>query len=309
MMDSEKLRVRFGGYQGPHSIHTRAARHFGKELLKNAGTEIVFELEESIFDRGLKSGDLIKLVASGDLDICYISTVRCSESVPELAIFELPFLFKDRARVFSALNGELGTYFRNRLEQVTPFKLLGFWDNGFRHISNSVRPIQTPEDCKGLTIRTQMSNLHAEVFRSFGFSPVATDIKDFLDTIGENHFQAQDNPLTSISIFEIYKHHRFITLSAHFFGVSLLLCNRQTFETWPDSVQKLVMEAADKATFLQRKLAVEEDKTALATLRSEGCQILKITSGERVRFEQAVSKLNETYRKKFGPEIFDLLRA
>ena len=299
--------MRFGGYQGPDSIHTAAARFFGAELLDQEDLPIEFDLEESILARGLNSGELPNMVASGELDLCYMSTVRFSEAIPEIAIFELPFLIKDRASLFDALEGALGSYFKEHIEESTPFKVLGFWDNGFRNISNSVRPIRTTADCQGITIRTQMSALHGEVFRAFGFEPRPIDIKSFLETIETDRVQAQDNLLTSIYIFDIHKHHHHITLSGHFFGVSLLLCNRKMFESWPLEVQKSVIQAAGKATTFQRQLASEQDELVLAKLEAEGNEVVALNSDERNTFERSVAPLMESYRYKFGAELLSLL--
>ena len=303
----EKFKMKFGGYQGPDSIHTAAARLFGSELVDQVDLPLEFDLEESILDRGLKSGELPKMVASGELDLCYMSTVRFSDAVPELSMFELPFLVKDRASVFKALDGALGSYFRARMEETTPFKVLGFWDNGFRNISNSVRPIRTPADCRGLAIRTQISDLIGKTFRAFGFEPVPIDIKTFLETIQTDRVQAQENPLTSIYIFDIHKHHRYITLSGHIFGVTLLLCNRGIFESWPEKFQESAVRAAGKATALQRRLASEQDELVLSKLEAEGNEVIALDSDERSAFEKSVAHIKESYRNKFGAELFALL--
>jgi TRAP-type C4-dicarboxylate transport system substrate-binding protein len=303
----EILKMKFGGYQGPDSIHTAAARLFGLELLDQKDLSLGFDLEESILARGLNSGELPNMVASGELDLCYMSTVRFSDPVPELAVFELPFLIKDRASLFDAFEGALGSYFTARIEEATPFKVLGYWDNGFRNISNSVRPIRTPADCQGIAIRTQMSALHGEVFRAFGFEAMPIDIKSFLETIETDRVQAQDNPLTSIYIFDIHKHHHHITLSGHFFGVSLFICNREKFKSWPTEVRESVIQAAGKATALQRKLASEQDELVLSKFKAEGNEVVALTCDERRAFEKAVAPLVESYRKKFGAELFALL--
>lgn len=299
--------MRFGGYQGPDSIHTAAAKAFGAKLLETHNSTVNFELEQSVQDIGFKAGDLPTLVASGELDLCYISSIRFAEAVPEISIFELPYIVKDRASLFRALDGELGRLLSARLEEETPLKVLGFWDNGFRHISNSVRPIRTPEDCQGMAIRTQMSALQGETFRAFGFNPTGTDINDFLATIETDRFQAQDNPLTSIYIFGMHKHHRYITLSGHFFGLSLLLCKRDVFEKWPAELQQSVLAAAKTATAYQRKLASEQDEVVLPKLRANGNEVTFLQPEERNAFEQKVASLQESYRAKFGPKLFELL--
>ena len=307
--EMDKIRMRFGGYQGSKSVHTAGAKAFGAKLLETHSSTVNFELQESVQDLGYKARDLPTLVESGELDFCYISSVRFADAVPEISIFELPYLIKDRASLFNALDGELGRFLGARLEAETPLKVLGFWDNGFRHISNSVRPIRTPEDCQGMAIRTQMSTLHGDTFRAFGFNPTGTDINDFLDTIETDRFQAQDNPLTNTYIFDIHKHHRYITLSGHFFGLSLLLCKRDVFESWPADLQAAVIEAAKTATAHQRHLASEQEEFILSEFRANGNEVAILQPAEREAFENRVVAVQEKYREKFGPELFALLGA
>lgn len=299
--------MRFGGYQGPDSIHTAAAQAFGSKILETHSSTVNFELEQSVQDIGFKAGDLPNLVASGELELCYISSIRFAKAVPEISIFELPYLVKDRVSLYSALDGELGRLLSARLEEETPLKVLGFWDNGFRHISNSVRPIRTPEDCQGMAIRTQMSALQGETFRAFGFNPTGTDINDFLDTIETDRFQAQENPLTSTYIFGMHKHHRYITMSGHIFGLSVFLCKRDVFEKWPPELQESVLGAAKMATAYQRQLAGEQDEIVLSKLRANGNEVTFLQPEERAAFEQKVASLQQRYREKFGPELFELL--
>src|SRR2546422_7052382 len=208
-----RLIVKFGGYQEPASIHNRAAARFGELLERQLGDRVRFELIGSILKLGRPSGDLVPMVERGELSFCYMSTVRFSKAAPHLQLLELPFIVKDRGAVFKALDGEYGEAARQRVTDNTACRLLGYWDNGFRHLTNRVRPIRTPEDCRGLRIRTQMSDLHGEVFRALGFEPIAADVKEFVEQIGHDRFEAQDNPLTNIYNFGVHRYHRYITLS------------------------------------------------------------------------------------------------
>src|SRR6266545_479866 len=210
---STKLLIKFGGYQEPASIHNRAAARFGELLERQLGHRVGFELIGSILKLGRPSGDLVPMVERGELSFCYMSTVRFSRAAPQLQLLELPFIVTDRDNVFRTLDGEYGEGARQQVHEKTACRLLGYWDNGFRHLSNRVRPIRTPEDCRGIRIRTQMSDLHGEVFRALSFEPIASDVKEFVEQIGGERFQAQDNPLTNIYNFGVHNHHRYITLS------------------------------------------------------------------------------------------------
>mgnify|MGYP001321688942 FL=1 len=256
---NQPIVLKFGGYQEPASIHNQAAGRFGELLVKQLGDRIRFELIGSVLKLGRKSGELVPMVESGELTFCYMSTVRFSKAAPELRILELPFVVKDRATVFKALDGEFGQSAARRIDDNTLCKHLGFWDNGFRYLSNRVRPIRKPEDCRGIRIRTQMSDLHGEVFRALNFEPIKSDIKDFVEQVGGDRFQAQDNPLTNIYNFGVHNHHRYITLTAQFGGASAFVCNAAQYQGWPNDVRAAVDAAAKEATAYQRQLAAAED--------------------------------------------------
>ncbi|HSN41791.1 MAG TPA: TRAP transporter substrate-binding protein DctP [Burkholderiales bacterium] len=299
--------IRFGGYQKPASVHTRAAVRFGEALAEKLGNRIRFELVGDILALGRKSGDLPRMVESGELSLCYISTVRFTHAVPEFRLLELPFVVPDRGTACRALDAGLGDLLRNRMREATPFRLLGLWDNGFRHLSNKVRPIRAPGDCRGLRIRTQMSQLHAEAFRALGFEPIPADIREFVEEIATDRFQAQDNPLTNIYNFGVHTHHRYITLSGHFFGASALICNAGHYCNWPPEVQAAVDVAAAEATALQRRLAAAEDDAILAKLDPRHNGIIRLGDAERAAFVRAVEPVLAKYRGELGPRLFELL--
>src|SRR5258706_6302636 len=258
--------IKFGGYQPAASIHAGAAQFVGEILKQTLGNRVDFHLIGDVLALGHQSGDLLPMVEQGELSLCYISTVRFTHAVSEFRLLELSVVVGDRDAINRALDAELGDHLKRRVRDTLPVRVLGFWDNGFRHLSNRVRPIRTPADCRGIRIRTQMSELHGEVFRALGFEPVAVDIKEFIEKIGGGKFEAQDNPLTNIYLFGIHNHHRYITLSGHFYRSSALTCNEAHYQSWPREVQNAVDTAAVEATALQRRLAAAQDTEVLEKL-------------------------------------------
>jgi TRAP-type C4-dicarboxylate transport system substrate-binding protein len=228
-----KLHIRFGGYQNPNSIHNQAASYFLNRLKEKLGHQLVTDFMGNVLNHGYQSGDLPDMVARADLTSCYISTVRFVKYIPEISILDLPFLIKDRKQAQNAFEGNFGRYLKHRFEEVTPFKLLGIWDNGFRHITNKIRPISSPKDCVGLTIRTQLSEVHEESLAAMGFIPIPVDVKVFVDEIAGPRFDAQDNPLTNTYNFGVHHFHRYFTLTGHFFGGTAFICNAEIFQKWP----------------------------------------------------------------------------
>ena len=300
--------IKLGGYQGPASINTRGAARFGEVLERELGKRVEFELVGDVLALGRKSGDLPTMVESGELALCYMSTVRFAAAVPELKLLELPFVVRDRLTAIKALDGELGTLFVQRMHERTPFRALGFWDNGFRHFTNRIRPIRTPADCKGLRIRTQMSELHAEALAALGFEPIPVDIKEFVEQVRTDRFQAQENPLTNTFHFGVHRLHRYITLSGHFFGASALICNARLYQSWPEDVRRAVESAAREATTLQRKLAAQEDKDVLAKIDPRDNEVIELSAAEHDAFVKAVEPMLARHRTSLDPKLFEYLK-
>lgn len=303
-----KIHIRFGGYQNKNSIHTQAAQYFLEILQEKLGNDCSVELIGNVLDQGLKSSDLPVMVNNGELTCCYMSTVRFIEWVPEISILDLPFLIKDRTQVQTALRGDFGHYLQNRFALNTPFKLLGVWDNGFRHITNKIRPIHRPADCEGLSVRTQISEVHVESLKAIGFNPIPVDVKVFVDEIAGPRFDAQDNPLTNSFNFGVHQFHRYFTLTGHFFGGAAFICNAEIFNGWPEEIKSIFTTAATLATEYQWKLASEEDEHILKQINPEENEIIYLTDEERELFKVAVKPVFEKYEKTIPAEIFRMLR-
>jgi TRAP-type C4-dicarboxylate transport system substrate-binding protein len=303
------VHLRFGGYQAPASIHNRAATAFGAALRARVGDRVAFELVGNVLDLGRQSGDLPKMVAAGELALCYISTVRFSAAVPELGVFELPFVVRDRAAAHRAFAGPLGRFFSERMAARTPYRLLGLWDNGFRHLTNRVRPIRLPADCRGLRIRTQMSALQGESFRALGFEPVPADVKEFVEQIAGDRFEAQDNPLTNTWNFGVHRYHRYFTQTGHFFGASGMVINAALFASLPADLQGAIDAAAEEATREQWRLAAAEDEAILARIDPAQNEIFVPGPVEHAAFVEAVAPVLARHQGRIDARVFEWLAA
>lgn len=297
----------FGGYQGAASVHTRGAQAFGEYLAGNLDGALDFELIPSVIERGHKAGELLEMVEDGRLDLCYFSASYLAARVPEIALLDLPFTYPDRAKAYAVLDGPLGRRIADEIDQNTGYRLLAFWDNGFRHFSNSVRPIRTPADCAGLRIRTLFSDLHQQVFRCLGFEPVALDVKDLISGIADGSIPAQENPLTNAYNFGILEKHRYITLSSHFFGAAALLMNAQRYGGLTDGQRRAVDAAALAATETQRALADAEDGEMLTKLAETDAELVHLSDAERAQFVAAVAPVIDEQRERFGDALMQYL--
>lgn len=266
--------LRIGGYQTETSILTRALRHLAVTLSSIPGANWQVEVIRDVTEQGLRATDLLTMVKEGTADICYFASSYLVGRVAALGCFDAPFGAIDRARIYADLDGELGARLAGNVARHTGYRVLGYWDNGFRHISNRLRPIRHPDDCRGMRIRTLDNATYRQVLAALGFTPLVIDVKDLVRAVDTHEVDAQENPLTNTVHFGLHRAHKHLSLTSHFHGVALLLANRAWFEALAPARQSAVLAASAEATVAQRQLAIAEDALCLERLRQDGVAIV-----------------------------------
>jgi TRAP-type transport system periplasmic protein len=280
--------IRIGGYQAETSILTRAIRRLAASLASIPGAGWQVEVIRDVTERGARAADLLAMVESGEVEACYFAASYLAGRVPSLGAFDEPFPGADRRRLYADLDGRDGARLAGELEDSTGYKLLGYWDNGLRHISNRLRPIRHPGDCQGLSIRTLDNATYQRVLAAVGFTPRVIDVKDLVHAVEAGDVDAQENPLTNTVNFGLHRTHKHLSLTSHFHGVALLLANRAWFEALGRVVQDSVLAAAGDATAAQRQWAIAEDDVCLERLKAEGVTIVPAEEIDFAAFRAAV---------------------
>lgn len=276
--------MHFAGYQPARSVHTRAL-HVLRECAQG---HVAITVTDNIAERGRKAAELLSMLASGELDGCYFASSYLAERVPALGVFDAPFQAGARDDTFKALDGEQGATLADHVARATGYRVLGFWDNGIRHISNALHPIRTPADCMGLRLRTLGNAQHQAAFRRLGFQPMFIDPADLPRAIAERRVDAQENPLTNMVNFGVHLHHRFVSLTGHLLGIALLLVNRARFDALPAEVQTTLADAASNATARQRALAADEDAACMKVLADAGVAVIDPNAIDLAAFRATV---------------------
>ncbi len=271
-------------------MHTQALRAFAAQVESELPNWRV-EVTANVADLGHKAADCLAMVADGRLELCYFNSSYLAERVPSLALFDIPFVLTARENVYGKLDGALGCTLAADVAAATPYRLLDFWDNGFRHLSNRLRPIRTPQDCSGLKLRIVASPLHKEVFAALGFEPVVIDVKDLVAAVTGHTVDAQENPLTNLVNFDLHRTHRHVSLTSHFFGVALVLANRAWLDGLDGGVRAVVLDAVTQATARQRALAEAEDARCLAVLEKDGVAVVPAGGIDFAAFRAAVAPI------------------
>jgi TRAP-type transport system periplasmic protein len=308
-MANTPIRLRLGGYQGPGSILTAGLARFATsldgagDLDGAAGSLLHVERVDDVTAAGQPARALFDGIESGAFDVGYMTSGYLTARVPALGVIDLPFSQSDRRAAYAALDGAAGAMLREAVETASGYRVLGFWDNGFRHLTNSVRPICSPADCAGLTVRTLDNRIYRESLAAMGFRPVVTDVRELREAVASGRVDAQENPLTNTVGFGIFRHHRHLSLTGHFFGIVLLLANRRWFDALPAPLAAAIRNAADAATAEQRRLAEAEDVTALGRLRAEGVAVVAPADLDREAFRRACRAVSERERARLDPDL------
>ncbi len=298
-------RIVFGGYQGPASVHTRGAEAFAAALTRITGGRAEVVLRPDITSEGHKAADLLALVEQGEIHGCYFSSSYLAGRVASLALFDMPFAAPKRANLFAMLDGDLGAQIAADVARQTGFAVVGYWDNGLRHIS-ARRVLASPADCSGLRLRTLASEDHQRAFRALGFDPRVIDVKDLAAAVAAGDVEAQENPLTNIYNFGLHEAQPEITLTGHLQGVAPVWFHRATLESWPEDLRRAIAAAMVEASKAQRGFALADDSSCADALRAAGARLHSLSSAQTSVFRAAVAAENASTRDRIDQSALDL---
>jgi len=308
-MPKNPIAIRMGGYGPPDTSFSRALKRIGDRLQARFGDQVDVKYVWNIMDFGYRAEDILWLVESGVLALGYQSSSYLSDRVPELGFVDLPFLFDSNARARAAMDGPLGALLARKIEAQANFLILGWLENGFRHVSNRVRPLRTPSDLSGLRIRVLPSAVQKRTFELLGAVPLRLDLSEAVQMIGSGALDAQENPLANTVVYGVHKLHRFHTLTGHFYISRPIFLNRDQFNAWPADLQDEMRAAVRDAVIFQRAAALDEHDSARLAIEAQGCEIIELDAGQQRAFRDAVTPLHAEARRAYGKDMFDYVGA
>ena len=307
---NEPIQIRMGGYGPPTTTCSRGLKIMGDRLAQEFGKAVDVKYIWNVMDLGYKGGDLLWMAEHGILTLSYQSTSYLADRVPELDMADLPFLFDGLKDARAAMDGRFGAWMTRKIEERIPgYRVLGYFENGYRHVSNQLRPVRALADLKGMRVRLMPGKIHARSFELLGTVPFSLDLKPGLEAVVSGAVDAQENPLANTVDYGAHKVHRYHTLTNHCYLSRGIYMNRAEFERWPKELQQGIQRAAREAIVAQRDLAVEEEEVARKAIESAGGEVVELTPAERAAFSRAVKPLHDEARKRFGEEVFALVRA
>src|SRR5262245_8587836 len=273
-------RLRFAHPHPESDSWQKAALKFA-ELVKER-TKGAVELQ--VFPNGVLGNDatVINAVRGGSIDICLTGNPFFTGLAPKLNVLDLPFLFRDRKHAAAVLGGPIGDSLRQELDGVG-LKALATWDIGWRNLTNNRRPVRTPDDLKGLKIRTTPNPAHIKAFQLLGAVPTPMAFTELFTALEMGSVDGQENPVTlilSAKFFEVQKH---LTMSRHAFTTGPLVMNKAKFDALPAEQGSVLLETAKEVARLQWAMNADSEAGSLAELKSKGMQVVEEVDREAFR--------------------------
>lgn len=251
--------------------------------------------------------DLLEMVESGEMFLCYFSTSYLGQRVSELNVLEAPFLFSDLASAHRSLDGDLGEGLRTAVRTKTGFEALGFWDNGFRHMTNRLHPIRRPEDVRDMTVRIQPNPIHEQLMRDWGAIPVAVELSEGIEMIESGIVDAQENPLANTVAYGVHEVHPHVTMTAHLYGARGLFANRRLYEEMPHDLRRLIDEGARLGVVVQREAAAILEAELRSDLEQRSTVFVDLTAEERAAFQAAATGALAMSHDLVPTDLFELV--
>jgi len=249
--------------------------------------------------------DMVEGLQLGTIDLVVTSTGPLGGFVPRMFVVDLPFLFRDRAHAYQVLDGPIGRELLNAFS-AKGMKGLAFWENGFRQITNSVRPIEKPEDLKGIKIRTMENKVHLSAFRAFGASPTPMAWSEVYTALQQKTIDAQENPIAIIYFQKISEVQKHLALTGHFYSPTPLLMSLKAFNNLSQNIQKIMLDTAMECATFERNLLRDNEAKQLAEIKAKGMQV---TLPNKKPFQDAAAPVYKEFESQFGKETIDRIMA
>jgi tripartite ATP-independent transporter DctP family solute receptor len=244
-------------------------------------------------------------VQLGTLDLTLTSTGPLPNFVPDVAILDIPFLFRDYTHARAVLDGPIG---QELLAKFPPKGMVGLaWaENGFRHMTNSKRPVNQPDDLRGLKMRTMENPIHIEAYRQFGILPTPMAFTEVFTALQQGTVDGQENPLSVITSAKLDQVQKYLSLTGHVYSPAIFLMNKAQWDKLSDADKQAFVEAAREGVKANRARVDEDERRAVADLRAKGMNVVE--NLDKAKFQAVLAPVYADFGKRFGQANIDRIK-
>ena len=277
---------------------------FAKEVEKNTNGRYKIQ---AFYNASLGSErESIESVQLGTQELTFTSSGPVPNFVPETKILDIPFLFRDKPHARAVLDGPIGQEMLGKFDSKG-FKALAWGENGMRNVTNNKRVINTPEDLKGLKLRTMENPVHVAAYKGLGIVTTPMAMAEVFTALQQGTVDGQENPLSVIMAAKLDQVQKFVSLTGHVYSPAIFLMNKESFEKLAPADQKIFLEAAKTAVIANRARVDADDAMGVTYLRSKGMTVTE--NLDKTKFVAALAPVYAEFEKQFGKANMDKIRA
>jgi TRAP-type transport system periplasmic protein len=247
----------------------------------------------------------IEAVQLGTQELTFSSTGPVPNFVPETKIFDVPFLFRDKAHARAVLDGPIGQEMLTKFD-AKGFKALAWAENGFRHMTNSKHEVKTPADLKGLKMRTMENPVHIAAYKGFGIITTPMAFPEVFTALQQGTVDGQENPLSVIISAKFDQVQKYLTLTGHVYSPCIFLMNKAAFDKLSPADKQAFIDAAKEGTKANRARVDQDDAKGVADLRAKG--MIVTDNIDKTAFVKALAPVEAQFEKDFGKANLDRIR-
>jgi tripartite ATP-independent transporter DctP family solute receptor len=284
----------------PYGVGAQKFADLLKERTKGRITATVFT------DSQLAKGEreMIEALQQGTIDIYVGSTGPVGNFSPSMGILDIPFLFRDADHVDKVLDGPIGQALLADLDKHE-LKGLAFWENGFRNLTNNRAPAKTPEEVKGLKLRTMENKVHMAAFKAAGLSPTPMAWAEVYSALQQKVIDAEENPVAVIYSSKIYEVQKYLTLTNHVYSPAPVIISMKKWQRIPKADQDIILATANEVAKFQRKLNRDEEAGKIKDMESKGFVVVKDVN--KGAWQKAMQPAFDDFAKQFGKDKIDAI--
>lgn len=248
----------------------------------------------------------IASVRGGTIDLTTSGTPYYTGMVGRMNVLDLPYMFTSTEQAYKVLDGPIG---RGLLDELGThgMKGLAYWEVGFRSLTNSRHPVRTPDDVKGLKVRTTPNPAHIKAFQLMGAAPTPMPLAEVFGALESKAVDGQENPVNIVRNNKFYEVQKYMSLTRHAYTAMPVVMNKKKFDGLKPEQQQALIEAAQAAGTYQRDLIKKNEAADIAFLRSQGMQVEENINLEPFR-KLVAEPIKQMFVEKYGPQLIDAIQ-
>lgn len=298
--------IRFGYGLNEDSNQGRAAKLLAEEVAKASGGKLKVRTFASA---SLGSDDQMQnALIGGAQEMMVGSTATLVGISKEMAVWDTPFLFTDPRQADQVLDGPVGRQIMDKLEEKGLVGLV-YWENGFRNVTNSARPIEKLEDFEGIKLRVMPNPVFIDTFKRMGANAVPLPFSELFTALETKAVDGQENPYNTILSSKFYEVQKYLSVTNHVYSPWIVTVSKRWWDGLSATEQGILMDAAEKARDAEREDTRREASQALAALKERGMQINEVSPDEIQRMREQAQPAIQTVIDAVGQELFDQVQA